>query len=139
MASNRLRRVIPRALLLAAVAVFAGSSAASAKVVAYKNIVSPGKLISCYAVQHSSKIECMAPYLPDVGEFDTYLALRPRGRSILAERSDYPGYTSPRRTLHYGDTWVRPGVRCVMRMDGLTCRNKDRHGFHIQKGHVRRL
>src|SRR4051794_10472941 len=27
----------------------------------------------------STEIECTAPYLPDIGELDTYLALRPRG------------------------------------------------------------
>jgi hypothetical protein len=131
--------MIPRALPLLALVLLAAPGAASARTVSFKNIVSPSKLISCYAVQHSSEIECMAPYLPDVGDLDSYLAIRPRGRAILSQRGDYPGYTSPRRTLRYGDTWARPGVRCAMRMDGLTCRNKDRHGFHIQKGHVRRF
>ena len=105
----------------------------------YKNIVSPSKLISCFAVMNSTEIECMAPYLPDVGEFDTYLGLRSRGKAILAQRSDFPGFSSPRRTVRYGDTWKRPGIRCTMRTSGLTCRNRDNRGFHIQKGHVRRF
>ena len=113
---------------------------AQARTVDYKNIVSPTRQISCFAVRgRSREIECSAPYLPDIGELDTYLGLRPRGRSILAERGDYPGYTVPRRTLHYGDTWRRPGIRCTMRRSGLTCRNRDRHGFHIERDNVRRF
>ena len=112
---------------------------AQAKTVSYKNIRSPSGLIQCYAVVGHDDIQCLAPYLPDIGEFDTYFGLRPRGRTILAQRSDFPGYSSPVRTLRYGDTWKRPGIGCTMRTSGLTCRNRDGHGFHIQKGHVRRF
>lgn len=135
MPGTRLRAVATLLFL----ALLGSDTAAQAKTVSYKNIVSPSKLISCYAIIDSTEIQCMAPYLPDVGEFDTYLGLRPRGRSILSQRSDFPGFSSPRRTLHYGDTWKRPGVRCTMRRSGLTCRNRDNRGFHIQKGHVRRF
>jgi hypothetical protein len=128
-----------RAVLVVCLAALAGACAASARTVSYNNVISPTKLISCFAVQHSSEIECTAPYLPDIGEFDTYLGLKPRGRARLAQRSDFPGYTTRRRTLHYGDVWKRPGLRCVMRTRGLTCRNRDRHGFHIQRGHVGRF
>lgn len=112
---------------------------ASAKTVSYDNIVSPSKLISCWAVIDSTEIECTAPYLPDIGELDTYLAVRPRGKARISERGDFPGYSTPRRTLPYGDTWKRPGIRCTLRTNGLTCRNRDGHGFHIQKAHVRRF
>jgi hypothetical protein len=113
--------------------------AASARTVEYKNIVSPSKLISCLAVMDSAEIECSAPYLPDIGELDTFLALSPRGKARIGERGDFSGFPSPRRTLRYGDTWKRPGIRCTMRTTGLTCTNRDKHGFHIQKGHVRRF
>ena len=133
------RRLTRWILLIAALGTLGGAGTGSARTVSHQNVVSPSKLISCYAVQRSSRIECMAPYLPDVGQGDTYLGLRPRGRAILAARSDYPGYFSRRRTLRYGDVWSRRGVRCVMRRRGLTCRNRDRHGFHIQRGRVRRF
>lgn len=130
----------PRAVATLLFLTFAGSSAAApAKTVSYKNIVSPSKLISCIAVMNSTEIECMAPYLPDAGESDPYIGLRSRGKAILGQRSDFPGFISPRRTLRYGDTWKRPGIRCTMRTSGLTCRNRDNRGFHIQKGHVRRF
>src|SRR3954447_25111557 len=96
-----LMRVALVAMLLAR-ALCAG---ASAKTVSYNNIVSPSKLISCWAVMDSAEIECSAPYLPDIGELDTYYAVSSRGKSRISERGDFPGFSTPRRTLHYGDTW----------------------------------
>ena len=123
-------------LVLAAAS--AGTDAPAATVT-NENVVSPGKHISCWAVMHSTEIECTAPYLPDIGELDTYLALRPRGTARLSERGDFPGFATPPRTLGYGDTWKRPGIRCTMSKIALTCRNRDGHGFRIQRGDVRRF
>ena len=127
------------ALGLAALFALGAAASASARTVSYRNVVSPSKLIHCYAVQNSSRIECTAPYLARIGELDPYLALRPTGRAILSERGDYPGYSTPRRTLRYGDVWARPGIRCVMRTSGLRCRNRSGHGFRIARGHVGRF
>ena len=130
-----------RLATLAAIAALTGVLPATAvsATVSYHNIRSPSKQISCIAVKYGSGIECSAPYLPDIGDLDTYLALKAHGRSKLSERGDNPGYGGPIRTLHYGDTWKRPGIRCTMKTSGLTCRNRDKHGFHIQRGHVRRF
>jgi hypothetical protein len=128
-----------RCLLATALLALALSATASAKTVTYKNIVGPNQQVSCFAVMGSTEIECSATFVPEIGELDTYHAIRARGRSILAERGDYPGYDAPRRTLHFGDTWKRPGIRCTMRRTGLTCRNLDDHGFHLERGHVRRF
>ena len=125
--------------MLALLAATSMGAVASAATVNSKNIGSPGAVITCWAVMGSTEIECTAPYLPDIGELDTYLAVRPRGRARMSERGDFPGFAAPRRTLHYGDTWQRPGIRCTMHTTGLTCRNRDGHGFRIQKGHVRRF
>jgi hypothetical protein len=121
------------------VATGALAGVASAKTVTAYNIVSPSKLISCWAVLQSTEIDCTAPYVPDIGDLDSYFALRPRGTAKLAQRGDFPGHSTPRRTLRYGDTWVRPGIRCTMRTSGLTCRNRDGHGFHMQRGNTRRF
>ncbi len=130
----RVRWILATVALLCA----AGSSAtASAKTLTNHNIVSPSKQISCYAVQKSTRIECMAPYIKRVCECDPLLSLTPRGKSKLAGRTDFPGFATPRRTLGYGDTWKRPGIRCTMRTTGMTCRNLDNHGFHLQRGNVR--
>ncbi len=130
------------ALILAAV-LLAGLPAAgpaSASVVTWKRIESPSKLISCFALKYGGPgIECTAPYLPRIGEFDPYYELRPHGGSRAGQRSDYPGYNVPDRVLHYGDVWKRPGIRCSMATTGLTCHNLDRHGFHLQKNALRRF
>lgn len=132
---------MPRRALLLTVVLAAMPAAAEARTVTYKRIVSPSKQISCHAVIPiaGGGIECTAAYLPDIGELDTYLALRRHGKAILSERGDYSGYTTPRHTLRYGDVWKRPGIRCTMKISGLTCRNLDRRGFHIARGDVRRF
>jgi hypothetical protein len=133
---TNVRRICAAAVV---VALAGPAGTAPAKTVTAYNIVSPTKLISCWAVLRSTEIECSAPYLPDIGELDSYFALRSRGTAKLSERGDFPGHSTPRRTLRYGDTWARPGIRCTMRTTGLTCRNRDRHGFHVQKGATRRF
>jgi hypothetical protein len=133
-------RISKRMVAAAMVAAMAVSGAvASARTVSYNNVVSPTKLISCWAVLQSTEVNCTAPYLPDIGELDSYYALRPNGKSRLSERGDFPGHSTPRHTLRYGDTWKRTGLACSMRTTGLTCRNRDNHGFHIQRGHTYRF
>jgi hypothetical protein len=131
------RSLVLLSLVLLAVASIGGT--ASAATVSAVNITSPGKRISCWAVVRSTEIECTAPYLPDIGELDTYLAVRSSGAARMAERGDFPGFSTPAKTLQYGDTWNRPGIRCTMTKTALTCRNRDGHGFHIQRGDVRRF
>lgn len=128
-----------RCLLATALLALGLSATASARTVTARNIVGPNKNISCFAVQESTEIECLASFLPEIGELDTYLAVRARGRSELSERGDYPGSSARPRTLRFGDTWQRPGIRCRMRTSGLTCRNLDEHGFHLERGHIRRF
>ena len=130
-----------RSFLAAVLSLAALAPGASARTVHYKNFVSPSKLISCLSVKYGGRgIECSAPYIPQIGELDTYYALEPRGRSRLGERGDYPGYPNAKpRTLHYGDTYARHGIRCTMRASGLTCRNRSKHGFHLAKGDLRRF
>ena len=105
----------------------------------YKRIQSPSKQIHCYAVKYGSGIECSAPYIKPIGELETFFALKAHGRSHIGERGDYPGYLVKERTLHYGDKWKRPGIRCTMKTSGMTCRNLDGHGFHLARGDVRRF
>ncbi len=130
-----------RHLLVLAAVLLLVPTAATAKTVHYKNFVSPSKLISCISVRYGgSGIECSAAYIPEIGELDTYYALEPRGKSKVGERGDYPGYENAKqRTLDYGDTYKRNGIRCTMRRSGLTCRNRSGHGFHLAKGDLRRF
>ena len=118
--------------LLAAAAATAVCAAPADAAVKYKRFHSPSGQISCYAVKYGKNVvECTATYLPEIGDFDPYYGLKKRGKAIHGERSDYPGYNAKDRTLKYGMTWKRDGVTCRMRQSGLTCRNQDRHGFHI--------
>jgi hypothetical protein len=126
-------------LLVALACSLAAAAPAPAAVVTKTDVVSPTRMISCLAVKYGSGTECSAPYLPDIGDLDTFLALKRHGRSGLGERGDYPGYGHKRVTLHYGDTWRRPGIRCAMRRSGLRCRNLDGHGFSLARGAVRRF
>lgn len=114
---------------------------ASAAVVTYRNVISPSKQITCLAMKYGGPgIECSAPYLPRKYDLDPYYELHPHGRVKAGERGDYVGYPGAlRHTLRYGDTWKRPGIRCSMTTSGLTCHNLDGHGFHLQKGHLRRF
>jgi Family of unknown function (DUF6636) len=125
--------------VLLSMALLMMTGTASAKTVRSENVVSPGKRISCWAVMRSTEIQCTAPYLPDIGELDTYLAVGAHGAARMSERGDFPGFNRPPRTLGYGDTWKRPGIRCTMSRTALTCRNRDGHGFHTQRGNVRRF
>lgn len=127
------------ALPIAIAACALSAAPTAAKTVEVTDVVSPTGLISCLAVKFGSGIECTAPYLPDIGDLDTYLALKRHGRSILSERGDNPGFGHKPVKLHYGDTWRRPGIRCAMRTSGLRCRNLDGHGFAIAKGAVGRF
>jgi uncharacterized protein DUF6636 len=130
-----------RTLLVALATAATVAAPAAAKTVEYKNFVSPSKQIRCLAVKFGGKgIECYAPYIKEIGELDTYYGLEPRGKAFVAERGDFPGYpNAPTRTLHYGDTWKRNGITCKMKQTGLTCHNRDDHGFHLAKGDVRRF
>lgn len=130
-----------RAILAALVAVSLLAAPAAAKSVSYKRFTSPTGKISCYAVKFGGKgIECFADYLPRIGQLDPYLGLEPRGKARYAERGDFAGFPNARtKTLAYGATWKRKGVRCTMRESGLTCRNRDDRGFHLAQGDIRRF
>ncbi len=127
--------------LFAAAAATAVCAAPADAAVKYKRFHSPSGQISCYAVKYGKNVvECSATYLPEIGEFDPYYGLEPRGKAVHSERSDYPGYeNAEQRTLRYGDTYRRKGVRCKMRPSGLRCTNRDGHGFHMAKGNTYRF
>jgi hypothetical protein len=131
-----------RMLLLATAVTLLAAASAQARVVTYKNIASPSKLISCISLKYGGPgIECGAPYLPP-GKYgtDPYYELKPHGRTRVGERGDYAGYPGAKQhTLHYGDTWKRPGIRCSIDPGGLTCHNLDHHGFHMGRGTLRRF
>lgn len=132
---------LPLAVALSVLTVCASGAAADAATLTAPNIVSPSGHISCRALKYGGPgIECSASYLPEIGMLDSYLGLRPRGRSAYGERGDFPGYRARTRTLRYGDVWKRRGTRCTMHASrGLRCSNLDGHGFVLVRGGVRRF
>jgi hypothetical protein len=121
-------------------ALLALPAAASARTVPGKSVHT--KHISCFAVMPvaGGGIECASPYLPDIGELDSYFALHRHGAARLGERGDYPGYpdAKPRRARD-GDTWRWRGVRCRFSHDRVRCVNRSGHGFVIAAAGARRF
>ncbi len=132
------RLLVPSA---AAVALLFSATSAQAKILVAHNIVSPSGLISCNAIKYGGPgLNCTATYLPSIGEFDPYFRLRPTGRTVYSQRSDYDGFPNAKqRVLHYGDVWAWKKIRCTMAKSGLTCRNPKGHGFHLAVGAIRRF
>lgn len=77
-------------------------------------------------------ITCFAPFLPH-HQLDGYVKLNPHGRTKRGERGDDPWLPSAKTeaTLHYGVRWARSGVVCTVSTAGLTCKNRDHHGFFL--------
>jgi hypothetical protein len=48
-------------------------------------------------------------------------------------------YVDVARVLGYGKTWARGGFTCVSAITGLTCRNKNSHGFFLSREHWRQF
>jgi hypothetical protein len=69
---------------------------------------------------------CWTPY-------DGFTAtMRVRGRATTRYVGDREGHTPRvRRVLRYGQTWRSRGFRCTSRRSGVTCRNRDRHGWWL--------
>ncbi|UGS39305.1 DUF6636 domain-containing protein [Capillimicrobium parvum] len=131
----------PIAVALCAAALLAVSAAANAATVPGTTVHTRGYKIVCLAVLPvaGGGIECASPYVPDIGELDSYFALHRHGRAKLSERGDYPGYGGRNRRLADGDTWRWRGVRCTAAGDGVRCVNRSGHGFVIAAGGSRRF
>jgi hypothetical protein len=121
------------------------ATAAPGKTTSAKAITSPSGKIGCHAlapIEAGEGIECYADYLRTPETYlDPYLGLEPNGRAVLDERGGYSGYDPPPKIveLNYGDTWVRPGIRCSMKKSGLRCENQSKHGFSMSQSNTYRF
>jgi len=110
----------------------------------------PSKNIYCgytdYPGQGGPSLRCdirsgLRPPLPSKPpgcdtDWSTSLELRPTGRGYVLCAGD--SIFNPRaRTLAYGTTWRGGGFACTSRTTGLTCTNKQRHGFFLAWGRWR--
>jgi hypothetical protein len=130
----------PTALAVCA-ALLAVPAAASARTVPGASVHTAKNQISCFAVMPvaGGGIECASPYVPDIGELDSYFALHRRGAAKLGQRGDYPGFNVKSRRVRDGDVWRWRGVRCAFSGGGVRCVNRSGHGFVIAASGSRRF
>jgi hypothetical protein len=129
---------VMRSVVLALLAVLILPLGAQARSVSYLNFHSPSTRIGCSVERFGGPgLECSSPDITRLGDLDPYFRVAPRGRARHGQRGDFNGFSARSRTLRYGQTWRRFGVRCRMRRSGLTCRNRSGHGFHIAIGDTR--
>lgn len=139
------RRATAVAAAMLAVATH-GAAAASAGSGFFKT---PSGKIVCYWVTGGSPpamVECgvatgLRPPIPKSGVACQHLdyvgnrvSLAPTGRVQLVPCAGDAGpFGEPGRTvfLHYGRSWSADGIACRVAESGLTCRNRDGHGFFL--------
>lgn len=125
--------MVRAAAVVLCAALLAVAATASARTVGGTSVHTAKNAISCFAVMPvaGGGIECASPYVPDIGELDSYFALHRHGRARLSERGDYPGFEGTSRRVRDGDVWRWKGVRCAFRDGGVRCVNRSGHGFVI--------
>ena len=67
---------------------------------------------------------------------DKRLSLRETGRATPVTCAGDPGpflVEAKATVLVYGRTWARGGISCASEAAGLTCRNRDGHGFFLSR------
>jgi Family of unknown function (DUF6636) len=64
---------------------------------------------------------------------------RPTVPRCAGDPGPFLGYQHHPRTLAYGRHWSGAGMRCNSAKRGLTCRNRDGHGFFLSRARWRRF
>ena len=129
-----------RTIIFLALAALAVSSASSALGIGF---TTPSRNIGC--VGNSTFIRCdisrtrtKPPPKPRTCKFDWGYSFRllQRGRARRICVSD--SALGSRRILSYGETMkLGRWITCISRSTGLTCRNRDGHGFRLSRQRVR--
>jgi hypothetical protein len=137
------RTMLVLALVVAA-AVAAGSAASADSFGFFKT--PSGKIVCQWGTDTGGSIVCgvstgLHPPIPKTGAVCQHLdyvgnrvALQATGRvQLIACTGDAGPFGDPAHTvyLHYGKTWKVPGLSCSEAVKGLTCRNRDGHGFFL--------
>jgi hypothetical protein len=64
------------------------------------------------------------------------MVLFPSGRTLKPSCGYTAASTFPQSDIEvvaYGTAWKRPGLTCSSRFEGLTCRNREGHGFFLSR------
>ena len=114
--------------MIAAVTFVAGSASASADWSGFatptRNIVCNGSGLRLDCVVFSASRTCQKTW-----------TLRTRGRA--ARHCYFANIGTDVPVLRYGRSIARSGIRCLSRRRGLTCANRDHHGFFLSRGSQR--
>jgi hypothetical protein len=138
---------IPTAVVLAVLAAGAAGSSASTKGFGFFKTPS-GKIVCQWSTggTPAASVECgvlptLKPPIPKSGVSCQHLdyvgnriSLSVTGKAELVPCAGDAGpFGDPASTvyLHYGKTWSAPGLSCKETTSGLTCRNRDGHGFFV--------
>lgn len=135
--------------LLAVVAVLLFAPSAGSSSAVYVNFKLPSGNIGCgYAkfTGETANLRCeiisrLVPMPPKPrqcteGVWGRAVGMAPTGRAAgycISDTVMEP--TAP--VLQYGRTWARGGFTCTSRSTGLTCRNRDGHGWFLSRGSSR--
>jgi uncharacterized protein DUF6636 len=124
------------------VVVVLASAAAAAPPLHSKTFRTPSRNISCAffpaSVTGTAMFRCdllsgLSPEPKQHCEGDwTGASMRLHGRAGPTCAGDTV-YDQRAPILAYGRTWTRAGLSCISRMTGLTCRNRDGHGFFLAR------
>jgi hypothetical protein len=138
-------RVAALAVFAAAATLAVGSAASAASFGFFKT--PSGKIVCQWGTgAPAPAIVCgvstgLKPPIPKTGGVCQHLdyvgnrvALEATGRvQLIACTGDAGPFGDPAHTvyLHYGKTWSAGGLTCSEAVKGLTCRNRDGHGFFL--------
>jgi hypothetical protein len=64
---------------------------------------------------------------------------RPTPPQCAGDPGPFLGYQEHPRTLAYGRHWSGAGMHCTSAKRGLTCRNREGHGFFLSRARWRRF
>ena len=137
-------RTVVVLLLVAAATVAAGGGASADSFGFFKT--PSGKIVCQWGTDTGGSIVCgvstgLHPPIPKAGAVCRHLdyvgnrvSLQSTGRvQLIACTGDAGPFADPAHTvyLHYGKTWRAAGLTCAEAVEGLTCRNRDGHGFFL--------
>lgn len=112
-----------------------------------------GNIICVYDIGTARFVECgirsglkpaVHPHRCLVGDpIHDRIDLLPSGRATVPPCAGDPGpflgYQQHARRLAYGRHWSGAGMRCTSAKRGLTCRNRDGHGFFLSRARWHRF
>jgi hypothetical protein len=143
---------------LAALAVCAGAGLAAAPHAraqpSYGYFKTPsGNIICDYLLGAGGFVECgvrsglkpaVHPHSCSIGDpvhdrIDLPASGRARVPRCAGDPGPFLGYQNHPRKLRYGKHWSGSGMRCNSARRGLTCRNRDHHGFFLSRARWHRF